>query len=223
MLLDQISKKVAREIKERTWGVTEQFLEIHDLVLVDGQPTIERVDSEKPDGTVIAYLPVRDQPFYFAIYFDGKESLNINGVGTEPFNSVYFSATSEKLSFDQMCSLTSLRSTSGWNKGDKGRFGNKVYEVSSFQFEPNPEPDEIDDKLAKLLNLLESDKDGIGGLVDECEGYIQVRTVFHNGNTMLGGPHLDKQTIRRLSDLDLAINFDLYATGKFFMEDEAKS
>jgi hypothetical protein len=187
MLLDQISKKVAHEIEERTWGVTQQFLEIHDLVLVDGKPKIERVDSEKLDGTVIAYLPVKDQPFYFAVYFDSKENLQINGVGTEPFSSVYFSATSDKVTFEQMGSSTTLKPSGGWRKGEKSRFASKVYEVSTFLFEPNPEPDEFDDKLIKLLDLLESDRKGIQRLVDECEGYIRLQLLFIMATQCLEG------------------------------------
>jgi hypothetical protein len=118
-----------------------------------------------------------------------------------------------------MCSLTTVKPGSGWNKGQKSQFGNKVYEISSVKIEPNPEPDEFDDKLIKLLNILEGDKKGIKRLVDDCDGYIQVNIAFHNGNTMLGGPHLDRQTIKRLSDLNLSVNFYLYATGKFFKEE----
>lgn len=38
---------------------------------------------------------------------------------------------------------------------------------------------------------------------------------FHNGNTMLGGPAIDKLSLRRLADLSLDIDFDMYATGNF--------
>lgn len=44
---------------------------------------------------------------------------------------------------------------------------------------------------------------------------IQVVAIFHNANTMPGGVHLKKEYIRRIAALDLSIDFDLYAEGKF--------
>ena len=46
---------------------------------------------------------------------------------------------------------------------------------------------------------------------DDGTAYIQVATVFHNGNTMLGGHHPDKDIIKRLAALNLELDFDLYA------------
>jgi len=219
MIEEQVSIKVGQEIKGKTWGVTEQFLQVHDIVLVNGQPKIERIDTDKADGTIIAYVPVKDEPFYFAVYFDNKESLNIAGIGTESYNSVYFRATSDKLTFDELTSLTTIKSTGGWDKGQKRKLGTGIYEFSSINIEPNPEPDEFEDKMKKLLDLLEQDNEGIKKLGDRADGQIQVAIKFHNGNTMLGGPHLDKEIIRRLSDLNLSVDFDLYADGNLFKED----
>lgn len=46
----------------------------------------------------------------------------------------------------------------------------------------------------------------------------QVASSFHNGNTMLGGHHLDKDIIKRMAALNLEIDFDLYADGNKFNE-----
>jgi hypothetical protein len=216
MLEEQVSIKVGQEIKNKTWGVTEQFLQVHDIVLVNGQPKIERIDTDKVDGTIITYLPVREELFYFAVYFDNKETLNITWIGTEPYNSVYFRATSDNLTFDELTSLTNIKPTRGWDKGQKRKSGTGTYNFSSIDIEPNPEPDEFEDKIKKLLDLLEQDKEGMKKLGDSAGGQIQVAMKFHNGNTMLGGPHLDKGIISRLSNLNLSVDFDLYADGKFF-------
>jgi hypothetical protein len=75
------------------------------------------------------------------------------------------------------------------------------------------------DKIKKLLDILEKDRDGIKRLVDTAFGYIQVNMRFHTGNKMLfGAPNLDKKPIKRLSELNLSIGFDLYAEGEFFKE-----
>ena len=219
MIDEQVLKKVGQEIKNKTWGVTEQFLQVHDVILVDGQPKIERIDTEKEDGTSIAYLPVKGESFFLAIYLDSKTDFEIKWIGTEPYNSVYFQVTSDKFSMDELSSMTALKPTKSWNRGEKRKFGDSVHKFSSIIFEPNTEPDEFEDKIVKLLDFLERDRTGISRLTDTADGSIQVAIKFHNGNTMLGGPSLSIEVIKRLSDLNLSVDFDLYADGKFFKED----
>ena len=83
-------------------------------------------------------------------------------------------------------------------------------------FAPNPEPDEFEDKLRKLLDFLEQDEAGIRDLVDKAEGYIQVAMDIHNGNGMIGGPTINIDCISRMKNLGLEINFDLYVGGTSF-------
>lgn len=47
-------------------------------------------------------------------------------------------------------------------------------------------------------------------------GHIQAIIIFHNGNTMLRGTHIDSENIKRMAALNLEIDFDLNAEGKFF-------
>lgn len=200
------------------FGTTQQLLEVHEVVYADKQPLVLRVDREKEDGTAIVYFPIRDERFYLAVYLDTVPQVAVRGVGTEPHHSVYFRATSETLSFEELSSMTTLQPTSGWSRGEKRKWGNTVYQFNSFHLEPNPEPDEFEDKLEKLLNLLEQDKSGTLQLVDSTGGYIQVASNFHNGNTMLGGHHISMGLMKRLAALNLAIDFDLYAEGKPFRD-----
>jgi len=39
---------------------------------------------------------------------------------------------------------------------------------------------------------------------------------FHNGNSMLGGPGISKETIKRMAALNVGIDFDLYVSGKTY-------
>lgn len=219
MFEKHLSIKVAREINDRIWGVAEQFLQVHEIVAINGRPKIERIDIDKVDGTVISYLPVKDEPFFMAIYFDNERDLNITGIGTESENRVYFRARSEQLTLSDLASMTSLKATDSWNKGDARKFGKGKYSFSSFDLEPNPEPDEFEDKLAKLLDLLETDREGIKRLADKADVGISVAMRFHDGNGTLGGAFLDRKVIKRLGDLNLSVDFDLYADGNSFRED----
>jgi hypothetical protein len=217
MTNDIIIDKAIQEIETKTWGVIEQFLEVHKIVYADGKPVIARIDKENVDGTVIVYFSVKDEPFYFAIYFDTLPEIAIRWMGTAPNNCVYFAAFSNEMSFTQLAALTKLQPTGGWTIGETQKPGGTLTRKNSkIMFEPNTEPGEFEDKLIKLLDYLEQDKKGVKALTEKAEGYIQVTIEFHNGNTMLGGSHISKECITRMSALNLEIDFDLYAAGRSF-------
>lgn len=65
--------------------------------------------------------------------------------------------------------MCKLKATDSWNKGDLKRNGKLSYKYSYINFLPNPEPDSFEDKLRKLLDYLEQDKDGIRHLVKEAD------------------------------------------------------
>jgi len=211
---DIIIAKAIHEIETKTWGVTEQFLEVHEIVYANGKPVIARIDKDDPDGNVIVYFPVKDEPFYFAVYFNTLPEIAIRWMGTEPGNSVYFAAFSGEMSYGQLAALTQLKPTGGWSIGDKQKLdGTLLRKSSKIMFEPDKGPDELEHKLTKLLDFLESDKEGVALLTEKAGGYIQVAIQFHNGNGMLGGPHINTDCIKRMAALNIEIDFDIYATG----------
>ena len=212
-----IIEKAIEEVETKTLGFTEQFLAIHKLVYIDNKPKIARVDTDKADEAIV-YFNVEDEKFFLAVYVNLKPNVSVRWTNTEPYHSVYFRASSEKLSLVELSKLTILTPTKSRNKGDKKNpDGGKIeWKESSIFIEPNPEADEFEDKLTKLLDHLEEDSDGIEKLVNNANGHIQVYSSFHNGNTMIGGHHLEKHHIKRLSKLNLEIDFDISADGNFF-------
>ena len=213
----QAIELIEEEFKEKILGVTEQYLEIHSPIYVDNKIKVERIDRDRKDELIIAYLPVLDEEFYFAVYINTKTN-KVTGVVTEAYHRVYFRATSETLSADDLKAMTSFTPTEFWNKGDLRKNGKSKHTFSNFKILPNPEPDEFEDKLKKLLDFLEQDKEGIKRLVENANGYIQVAMDIHNGNGMIGGHTIDTDDIRRMNDLGLSINFDLYVGGNSFKE-----
>jgi hypothetical protein len=212
-----IIEKAIEEVETKTLGVTQQFLAIHKLVYADNKPKIARVDTDKVDEAIV-YFNVEDAKFFLAVYVDLKPNVSVRWTNTEPYHSVYFRASSETLSLSELSDVTLLIITKGRNKGDKKNpdSGKVVWKESSIFIEPNPEADEFEDKLTKLLDYLESDSKGIEKLVSNANGHIQVYSSFHNGNTMIGGHHLEKDHIKRLSKLNLEIDFDISTDGNFF-------
>lgn len=210
---EQIIELIDNELRKKTLGVTEQYLEIHSPVYINQKVSIERVDREGNDGVIIAYIAVVEASFYLAVCIDSQTS-EIFNIYSEPYNRVYFHATSELLSDAQLKNMSKLIATDNCNKGDIRR--NRKAKYSYISFLPNPEPDSFEDKLRKLLDYLEQDKDGIKHLVNEADGYIQVAMNIHNANGMIGGPTIDRDTIKRMSNLGLGIDFDLYIEGNLF-------
>ncbi len=209
-----IIQKATEEIEAKTFGVTEQFLEIHEVVYENDKPKVARVDTEKEDGTAIVYFPVKDEKFYLAVYLDTLPQVSVRHLGTEYYNSVYLGVSSKILSLQELSGMTKLKVTKGHSKGDKR--GGGYWKYSKVCFEPNPEPDEFEDKLKKLLDVLETDKEGVQQLADKADAWIQVAQEFHIGNTMLGGSFIDKESVKRIANLNLSIDFDLSVGGNLY-------
>lgn len=213
-----IIKKAIEEIESRTLSMTNQFLEIHKIAYTDNKPKIARVDSSKTDKATV-YFYVEGEAFFFAVYLDLNPTISVKWSDSEPYHSVYFRAWSKTLSLNELKTFTKLISVRGTNKGDKRwpeSNNSLVWSLSSIDFEPNPEPEKFEEKLTNLLDYLEQDKVGVEKLVKDASGYIQVSSSFHNGNTLIGGHHINKDHINRMSKLNLAIDFNNCANGKFF-------
>ena len=211
---EEAIKLIEKEFKDKTFGVTEQYLEIHAPIYINNELQIARIDRDH-GKLIIAYLPVQDERFYFAVSINGDSGELIN-IGTEPYHRVYFFATSEKLSETELKAMCSLSVDESWNKGDLKKNGRSAHKFSALKIMPNSEPDEFEDKLDKLLTYLETDKNGISELVEKAEGYIQVAMDIHNGNGMIGGPNISRESVSRMHNLGLSINFDLYVGGNSF-------
>ncbi len=215
MNTDIITRKAIEEIQNPAFGVTQQFLEVHNIKLRDGVPVINRVYLEDEALGSVVYFEVEGERFYFAVYLDVEPEVRVRHTNTADSFHVYLSAGFNELHSDEIIAMTSLKATRYWNKGDKTTTGGKKT-FTKVMFEPNREADDFNDKLRKLLDYLEQDVTGVKRLVTEANGYIQVAAKFHNGNTMLGGFYLDTNTMQRLTALGLGVDFDLYAEGNFF-------
>lgn len=200
----------------KNFGVTEQYLEAHELIYEDDQPMIAHISRNDEKGTASVYFPVKGEKFFFVVYLQTSPTAKVISVNDQSHHRVYFTANSEVLDFEGLSALTTLTPTGGWNKGDPRKFGkNRPRTFSRIDFMPSPEPGDFDTKLDKLLDFLEQDVEGVKRLVKEAYGHINVATIFYNKNTMLGGFRLTSQTIARLHALNLTIDFDLYAEGNY--------
>lgn len=209
----QIIKLIEFELEKKDWGITEQILEIHSPILIDDRIQIENI--VKTESEIITYLPIINEKFYLAFYIDPSKK-EIIGISIEPKVSIYFKAGSNNLSESDLKNLTHLEITKSWNKGDKRNFGNGNYNFSCIIIEPNLKPNDFDTKLSEIISELQKDEKGIISLSKIADGYIQVVMDFHNGNGMFSGPILTNENLKKLSDLDLKIDFDFYISGNSY-------
>ena len=213
----QLIDIVSQELLDKTLGVTEQYLAVHQPIYKDNELVISRIDRDSEKETIVIYFPVVDEKFYFKAFI-GKDNYSIWSLTTEPWHRVYLTATSDSKSLNELASLTTLKHTDGFSKDDLRPNGKLKYTFSRISFLPNPEPDTFENKLKSLLDFLEKDKDGVKKLADNADAYISVAMDIHNANGMIGGPHIDKDNGHRISNLNLAIDFDLYLSGNPFLD-----
>lgn len=210
----EIINLVQTELENKNWGFTEQILEIHSPVYIDNIVKIENIIIN--NNEVMVYLPIVGQRFYLTFYIDLIKK-EIFGISIEPYISVYFRATSENLSEEELKQITNLPIAESWSNGDQRKLGKGNYTFSCICIEPDKKPGNFNKKLSELISELESDVVGINKLTEIADGHVQVFMEFHNGNGMIGGPNLSKEIISKLNDLSLSIDFDLYVSGNQFI------
>ncbi len=65
MTLQQSLAAIARqEVLAPTWGVVEQILAVHKLVILDGVPSITRIDDTREPGVFYIYFPLENQCYF---------------------------------------------------------------------------------------------------------------------------------------------------------------
>lgn len=83
---------------------------------------------------------------------------------------------------------------------------------NGFIYEPNPErADDFEDKLDKLLATLESLKENIIDLSRVVE--LQINIAYYGYKEQMWGWHLDLKTLKKLAELNIEVDFDIYPGG----------
>ena len=211
---NNILKIVSKELKKKTFPYTKQFLKVHKIEFENGLPIVENIIKNENDEIKV-FLKVKGEKFFFSINIFENE---VSWVSDEPYISVWFRADSKEKSLKELSKFSKLKYNFGRNKGDvKGLEKNKVYwKESIIFFNPYSEIDQLHPKIDKLLDFIEKDKKGISKLINEADGFVDVFIIFYIGNTMIGNIDLDEKIIKRLSKLNLTINFTLEVSGKKF-------
>jgi len=169
-----IAQKAIDEVVHPNFAATAQFLAVHDLAYKGGQPEIVMIDDKKEDSSAKVYFAVKGEDFYWVVLVETKPEVAVAWVYTEDHCSIYLAAFSTTMNLEELSALTILKPLRSWNKGDVRKPYQAPRKNSAIFIEPNPGPGLFEDKLDKLLDLLEQDKQGVAKLEENGDTRINV-------------------------------------------------
>lgn len=214
MTLQQAAVEVAcAEVLSPTWGVVEQILAVHKIVLLDGMPSIARIDNLTPEIFNV-YFYLEEQYYFLVIVVESNNnSLVVAGSYIEANISVYLIINSDLLESDAITARIGIQPTRTKKKGEpRTPKSSLVWETNYWIFEPQKDvPDELERKLSFLLAQLENAATSIFNISEECN--ISINIIYKGYQEWMGDWHLDRQIISRILSLGADIDLDIYAMG----------
>lgn len=214
MTLQQAAAEVAcAEVLSPTWGVVEQILAVHKIVILDGMPSIARIDDTTPEIFNI-YFYLEKQYYFLVIVVESiNNSLVVAGSYVEANISVYLIINSDLLEPDAITARIGIQPTRTNTKGEpRTPKSSLLWETNHWIFEPQKDvPDELEHKLSFLLDQLENAATSISNLSEECD--ISINIIYKGYQEWMGGWHLNRQIMSRILSLDADIDLDIYARG----------
>ena len=212
-----ITNIITDELLNPTFEMTRQYLKILEVKYEDDKPKITKIDFDKNQNRATAYVEVKNESFYLEFVFDTTDTICLTGLDTIPFVGISFMPTSEKLTTDELLKITSIKPTKTITKGDFFSNGKFEYTYNGLEFESFSELGRLERKLKYLLDILETDIEGIKQLsIQTSTKDIFVTIVYHFGNGNFTGLYLDNEILNRVTRLGLELTFDIYATGEKF-------
>ena len=204
-----------KEFEERFWGSSQQYREVMEVAWRDGIPNIVRIEKQEDDYAV--YFSVKGEKFYYTHYFSVHPQVELIGVDITPATLATLRIYSDRLSIDEIQAKISIPATRTYKQGEKDKFM-PIHKQNRLDFRPDQNTaGDIVKKLLALLDYLEPHEAALKELSNTgCQLYITVYWKAYIGNTMLGGFYLNKDIVKKLNNLDLEIDFDLYVSGISF-------
>jgi hypothetical protein len=215
-LKDRASSIAISEVLNPTLGVTEQVLAVHQLSVLDGSPFVLRVDEDAEPGAYYIYFEIEDEPYHFVVVIrEQQEKLMASAAYIEAAVRVYLTISSATLHPDSITDKVKINPTRTRFLGEarSPQAPHIKLKENRWYLEPQEStPGSLENKLKFLLDRLESNQSMIADLQAECEICLCICYAGYRG--WMGGWHIDKATLRRISALGAAVDLDLYAYGQ---------
>lgn len=221
-MITTITTIIIDELLDPRFGMTMKYLKTFEVKYEeDNKPKILKIDYQANRCEATAYVEVKNEKFYLGFIFvidTTDDDIQLYGVRTVPFIEISFMPISMDLSTEDLLKLTSIKPTYILTKGGFFSNGKLNNTYNGLEFESFPEPRQFEEKLRNLLDILETDVEGIKQLSKQTntkEVFVTIN--YHIGDGNIGGLHLNGDIIDRLSKLGLELTFDIYATGEKFV------
>jgi hypothetical protein len=193
-------------------STTKKYLSVNSIILENGIPKIQRIDSDSEDGTVIVYFPIKEKEYFFAIKLKPEPDYEVKWSTMEAGNAVFLVVVSEKYNLNELKKIISFNPTEYWNKGEKIPFSNMPAKNTFLSFDPvNERADQFQDNLHKLLEHLEPHKESIITLSKTTNTFIQVHWYGYVGS--ISPINLNNNLVNKISSFNLSIEFDINVSG----------
>jgi len=201
-----------KELHNPTFDLTKQYLAVMEIEQENGIPKVARIDEKQSVSHVIIYFYIKNESFFIVINITKKNSIEVDWIWIQSGHRVYLTATSKKLTYEELSSNLSLVPLSGWSKEEIRPQNKEKYKFSRVSYEPNKnEAYGLEEKLIELLIELEKDADAVRSLTKLADSSILI--CKHQYISANAGIYLNKDIISRLANLNLEIDIDTYICG----------
>ncbi|MFP9113251.1 DUF4279 domain-containing protein [Flavobacterium sp. RHBU_3] len=213
-MTNHIKQLVAEELQNPSFFMTGEYLKVLQPLYKNGLPQVIKVDIDNVNAIAKAYVVVKDESFYLLFLFDIEKEVVLSCVETAPFVRISYTAVSKELELEDLLGLTTVLPTTIIKKGEKCGRGFE-YDYNGLEFVSTDDPADFLDKLAAFLDVLETDSEGIKHLSEKTLCHeIFVTIIYHNDVASFTGLWLESVLMKRLSELNLGLTFDIYPSGK---------
>ncbi|MBC8062158.1 MAG: DUF4279 domain-containing protein [Clostridiaceae bacterium] len=200
------------EILNPSLELTLQFLKVCPVIIKSESPVIEDIIYSKDGDYAEVYFQLENEDYYLVVYIDLTPELSLRTVGTSAGNYVDLIVTSDNEDVENLISIVGINPKRKWNEGErKGKSENR-HEESGFIFRLNEKmTGEVEDKISQLLDFIFARGKEFKNLSKIASLDI---SIFYCGyKDQMWGVNLSKETIKRLSEFDLSLDIDVYASG----------
>ncbi|WP_299458170.1 DUF4279 domain-containing protein [uncultured Microscilla sp.] len=212
-----VAKGARIEASKKFLSSTRKCLTQLEVIQENQVPKISHLTFDDDEQLFKVFFPIKDHHLYLVICIDSVSCSRPKWSYIQQGNGVLFAAASDTLTFEELQAMTSIKATEGWSKGQLKKNSsnqNEVHRYSSFTFEPIREGFVyMTEKLTTLLDMLEADIEGVRRLAEVANAGIQVYTYDFAEYGNLPGVHLSKEVIRKLGNMHLDIDFEMYVNG----------
>lgn len=219
MALAEIALNLARrELEQRSFAVTRQYLALHTLLMDDtGHAVVARIDETSEVGAYHVYFGLRDVPYYcvVAVRPTPDRDLSVDWVYIQPATRAYLAIRSDDVPPDEVTRRIGLQPTRTCVKGTP--FGRRdsgfVTKTHLWALDAPESPGELDEKVGSVVAAIEAVAPAISGLRSACS--IEFVIVYEGwvGNSSLGGLQLTAHATQVLAQAGAALDVDIYAFG----------